>query len=88
MAAPDHRPELKFLQLYVDEAGALIARGEFELNHDLWKFAQVLPSIPETYRCCACANVFAEHPGAAVQCPACGQLYAQVVILTAAAVPP
>jgi hypothetical protein len=50
VAALDHRPELKFLQLYVDEAGALIARGEFELNHDLWKFAQVLPSIPETYR--------------------------------------
>jgi hypothetical protein len=36
VAAPDHRPELKFLQLYVDEAGAFIARGEFELNHDLW----------------------------------------------------
>jgi hypothetical protein len=66
------------LQAYVDEAGNLIATEEFEPNREPWNFAQVLPSIPENYRCCACAEVFTEHPGAAVRCPRCGNLYAQV----------
>ena len=57
------------------EPGNLIATEEFEPNREPWKFAQV---FPETYRCCACAKVFIEHPGAAVQCPRCGHLYAQV----------
>ena len=64
------------LQRYVDEAGKLIATEEFEPNREPWNFAQVLPSIPEHYRCCACAQVFREHPGPAVQCPACGSFYA------------
>jgi rubrerythrin len=63
-------------QRYIDEAGRLVALEEFEPNREPWKFAQVLPSIPEDYRCCACGRGFAEHPGATVQCPACGGLYA------------
>jgi hypothetical protein len=35
------------LQRYVDQAGNLIATEEFEPNREPWKFAQVLPSIPE-----------------------------------------
>jgi hypothetical protein len=66
------------LQRYVDEAGNLIATEEFEPNREPWNFAQVLPSIPEHYRCCACAQVFQQYPGAAVECPRCGHLYAQV----------
>ena len=66
------------IQLYVDEkTGLLVALEEFEPNREPWKFAQVLPSISEAYRCCACAQVFREHPGPTVQCPACGSLYAQ-----------
>jgi hypothetical protein len=66
------------LQHYVDQAGNLIATEEFEPNREPWKFAQVLPSIPENYRCCACGHGFREHPGAAVRCQRCGHLYAQV----------
>jgi hypothetical protein len=66
------------IQRYVDEAGNLIATEEFKPNREPWSFAQVLPSIPENYRCCACGHGFAEYPGAAVQCPACGSLYAKV----------
>ena len=66
------------IQIYVDEAGNLIATEEFEPNREPWRFAQVLSSIPEDYRCCACAHRFREHPGAAVRCPRCGHLYAQV----------
>jgi hypothetical protein len=69
---------LKILQAYVDEAGRLIALEEFEPNRETWTFAQVLPSIPEHYRCCCCAHPFVAHPGAMVQCPQCGHLYAQV----------
>jgi hypothetical protein len=57
------------IQLYVDEARTLIATEEFEPNREPWHFAQVLPSIPEDYRCCACGRAFREHPGAAVRCP-------------------
>ena len=35
------------LQRYVDEAANLIATEEFAPNREPWKFAQVLPSIPE-----------------------------------------
>ena len=66
------------LQRYVDEAGNLIATEEFEPNREPWKFALVLPSIPERYRCCGCAHPFVAHPGPMVQCPRCGHLYAQV----------
>jgi hypothetical protein len=66
------------LAAYFDEAGNLIATEEFEPNREPWKFAQVLPSIPENYRCCACGRGFTERPGPAVQCPACGCLYAQI----------
>ena len=66
------------LQRYVDEAGKLIATEEFEPNREPWNFAQVLPSISENYRCCACGHGFREHPGAAVRCQRCGHLYAQV----------
>jgi len=66
------------LQAYVDEAGRLVALEEFEPNREKWHFAQVLPSIPERYRCCGCAHPFVAHPGAMVQCPQCGHLYVQV----------
>ena len=66
------------LQAYVDEAGRLVALEKFEPNREPWTFAQVLPSIPELYRCCACGRGFTEHPGPAVQCPACGYLYAPI----------
>jgi hypothetical protein len=66
------------IQLYVNEAGNLIATEEFEPNRKPWKFAQVLPSIPERYRCCACAHSFVAHPGPMVQCPRCWHSYAQV----------
>jgi hypothetical protein len=69
---------IKVLQAYVVEADRLIALEEFEPNRDTWTFAQVLPSIPENYQCLACAQAFQQHPGAAVQCPRCGYLYAQV----------
>lgn len=68
-------------QAYVDEAGNVVAIQEFEPNLEPWRFAQVLPSIPENYRCLACAQVFQQHPGAAVQCPRCGHLYAAVETL-------
>ena len=64
------------IQRYFDEAGNLIATEEFEPNREPWKFAQVLPSIPERYQCLACRQVFQQHPGAAVACPRCGHLYA------------
>ena len=63
------------VQRYVDEAGNLIALEEFEPNREPWSFAQVLPSIPENYRCLACGHVFQEHPGP-VECPRCGHMYA------------
>ena len=66
------------LQRYFDEAGNPIATEEFEPNREPWNFAQVLPSIPEHYRCLACTQVFQQYPGAAVECPRCGHLYAQV----------
>lgn len=66
------------LQRYVDEAGKTLALEEYEPNRDPWNFAHVLPSIPEDYRCCACLQVYTEHPGAAVQCPRCGHFYAKV----------
>jgi hypothetical protein len=67
------------IQLYVNEAGEAIATEEYEPNREPWSFAQVLPSIPQLYRCLACARVFQEHPGPAVECPPhCGNLYAQV----------
>jgi hypothetical protein len=66
------------LQRYVDEAGALIATEAFEPNRELWKFAQVLPSIPENYQCLACPQAFQQYPGPAVECPHCGHLYARV----------
>jgi hypothetical protein len=72
---------LNALQRYVDEAGNLIALEEFEPNREPWKFAQVLPSIPENYQCLACAQVFQQHPGPAVECPRCGHLYAQVELI-------
>ena len=56
------------LQRYVDEAGNTVALEEFEPNREPWKFAQVLPSIPENYQCLACAQVFQQHPGPAVEC--------------------
>jgi rubrerythrin len=65
-------------QRYVDEVGNLIATEEFEPNRETWNFAQVLPSIPEDYRCLACGQVFQQHPGAAVACPRCGHLYARL----------
>ena len=64
------------LQAYIDEARKLIATEEFEPNREPWKFAQVLPSIPENYQCLACAQVFQQHPGPAVGCPRCGHMYA------------
>ena len=64
------------LQAYIDEPGNLIATEEFEPNREPWKFAQVLPSIPENYQCLACAQVFQQHPGPAVGCPRCGHMYA------------
>ena len=66
------------IQLYVDEAGEIVGGDEFEPSRETWHFAQVLPSIPEDYRCCACGRGFREHPGAAVECPRCGCVYAQV----------
>ena len=66
------------IQLYVNEAGGLVALEEFEPSRETWRFAQVLPSIPEHHRCCACGHGFREHPGAAVRCQRCGHLYAQV----------
>jgi hypothetical protein len=66
------------IQLYVNEAGEAIASEEFEPNREPWSFAQVLLSIPEPYRCLACDNRFREHPGAAVECPRCRHIYAQV----------
>jgi hypothetical protein len=65
------------LQRYVDEAGNTVALEEFEPNREPWNFAQVLPSIPEDYRCCACGHGFREHPGAAIRCPRCGCVYAR-----------
>ena len=44
------------LQRYFDEAGNPIATEEFEPNREPWNFAQVLPSISENYRCCACGH--------------------------------
>jgi rubrerythrin len=67
------------LQPYVDEADNLIATEEFEPNRETWSFAQVLPSIPEHYRCRACAYVFQQHPGPAVECPRCRHSYASEV---------
>jgi rubredoxin len=64
------------IQLYVNEAGNLIATEEFEPNREPWSFASVSPSIPELYRCLACGHVFQEHPGPAVECPRCGHMYA------------
>jgi hypothetical protein len=72
---------LNVLQAYVGEAGNLIATEEFEPNRETCKFAQVLRSIPENYRCCACGHGFCEHPGPAVQCPRCGHSYAQVELI-------
>jgi hypothetical protein len=66
------------LQHYLNEVGVLVGAEVCERNLETSRFAQVLPSIPEDYRCCACAEVFTEHPGAAVQCPACASFYAQV----------
>jgi hypothetical protein len=70
------------IQLYVNEAGEAVATEEFEPNREPWKFAQVLSSVPETYRCCACRHPFEEHPGAAVQCPTCSSLYVRRISLT------
>jgi hypothetical protein len=64
------------IQRYIDEAGTLIATEDFEPNREPWKFAQVLPSIPENYQCLACAQVFQQHPGPAVECPRCRHMYA------------
>jgi DNA-directed RNA polymerase subunit RPC12/RpoP len=70
------------IQLYVDEAGGLVALEEFEPSRETWRFAQALPSIPEHYRCCSCGRGFREHPGAAIQCPACSSLYVLRISLT------
>lgn len=64
------------IQEYVNEAGDLVAAEECEPNREPWNFAQVLPSIPEHYRCLACAQLFQQHPGPAVSCPRCGHSYA------------
>jgi hypothetical protein len=69
---------LRALQTYVDEAGNIIAAEEYEPNREPWSFAQVLTIDPRTLPVCACGHGFCEHPGAAVQCPSCGHLCAQV----------
>jgi rubrerythrin len=66
------------IQLYVNEAGEVVAAEITEPNREPWRFAQVLPSIPENYRCCACGHVFPQYPGPAVECPRCRHMYAQL----------